>query len=130
MDTLLEVQLESRLDEAQSNDERAEIAENLAQLYLTQLRATDSDDPYRQVLVIRAHDLLSRVSAAPLFDLRIELFINDYALGEDAVELYQLGLLEESGRDQTVQSFVEISRGLRAIMSSIEPELNRLTRRR
>lgn len=130
MDTLLEVQLESRLDEAQSNDKRAEIAENLAQLYLTQLRATDSDDPYRQVLVIRARDLLSRVSAAPLFDLRIELFINDYALGEDAVELYQLGLLEESGRDQTVQSFIEISRGLRAIMSSIEPELNRLTRRR
>lgn len=130
MRALLEVQLESRLDAAENADDRAEIAEDLAQLYLEQLRAIDGEDPYRQVLVIRARTLLDRVSAAPLYDLRIELFVHDFASYEDAIELYQLGLLDETNRVQAIGAFVEITRGLRAIMSAIEPELNRLTRRR
>jgi len=130
MGSLLEVQLESRLSRASDALERAELSEQLAQLYLSQLREIDATDPYRQVVVIRAKSLLTRVSAAPMFDLRLELLINEYSTNENAIELHRLGLLGDTKRAEAEKTLKETRRELSIIKGKLEPELDRLTRRR
>lgn len=130
MTQLLETQLETRLERASDEAERARLAESLAGLYLDQLREIDANDPYRGVVVVRARSLLSRVEATPMLDLRLELLVNDYSEHEEAVELHRLGLLGESRRSTSRGVLVETARSLRNIERDLAPELERLTRRR
>lgn len=130
MTQLLETQLETRLEQATDESDRARLAESLASLYLDQLRDIDEDDPYRDVVVVRAKSLLSRVQATPMIDLRLELLVDAYTQQEEAVELHRLRLLGESRRSTAQGVLTETARALRAIERDLAPELERLTRRR
>lgn len=130
MDTLLEVQLEERLDHAQSDDEREALGEELSALYLRQLRELDSSDPYRQLTLNRARALISRLNQAPLYELRLELLITEFGAHEQDIELHRLGLLTQDRNQVARQSMVDAGRGFGRIVASINPELSRLDRRR
>ena len=129
MDTLLEVQLESRLDDADSDEERALLAEELASLYLGLLRELDQQDPYFELIHARAKLLLNRVAVAPMSDLRLELLIGTFSSNENAIQMHRLELLKQNQRESALAAFRETQRGLHAMMGTIEPELNRAQRR-
>lgn len=130
MDQLLEVQLESRLLQADDDDERREIAESLSSLYLAQLRAVERDDPYREVVVLRAQSLVDRMALVPLRELRLELLVDTYVDNEHAIELAQLQLLSDTERARAVQMMQETRRGLSQLLYGSEQEIERLARRR
>jgi len=130
MDTLLEVQLEERLEQAQSDEEREALGEELSTLYLRQLRELKPDDPYRQLTLNRAQALITRLDQAPLYALRLELLINEFSTHEPDIELHRLGLLEPDLAPIARQSMTESARGFERLLASIEPELSRLDRRR
>ncbi len=130
MDTLLEVQLESRLEASGDPAERAALGEELSQLYLRLLRELDHSDPYRVLLLNRASDLVQRITDAPMYELRLELLISAYGAQEESIELHRLRLLGAAQREDAREAMLQTSRGLRALLSTLEPKLNRLDRRR
>lgn len=130
MDQLLEVQLESRLEQADSDEERAAIGETLSELYLRQLREIDRADQYRQVVLIRAQALVDRLSSVPLHELRLELLIDKFLTHENAIELQQLLLLDDTGRAIALSEIREAVRDLDILLASIDPDLERMRRRR
>lgn len=130
MDQLLEVQLESRLEQADSDEERAAIGETLSELYLRQLRELDRADQYRQVVQIRARTLVDRLDSVPLHELRLELLIDQFLTHENAIELHQLLLLDDADRAIALSGIREAVRELDMLLASIDPDLERLRRRR
>lgn len=130
MDTLLEVQLEERLEQAESDEERTALGEELSSLYLRQLRELNADDPYRELTINRAISLVNRLDQVPLYDLRLELQIISFVAHEQDIELYRLGLLERDRQLLSRQAMTESARAFDRISASIEPELSRLDRRR
>lgn len=126
---LLEAQLEQRIDDAQDEQQRAELAQELSLLYLRQLRATKPDEPYRQLLLLKASALVSRMAQAPMHELRLELLIDAYIRVEPDVEYFRLGLLSPQQTEMDIATLAGIGRGLDAITAVMEPELERETRR-
>ncbi len=126
---LLEVQLEQRMGEADDEEQRDQLAMELSRLYLRQLGETGKDDPYRQIVLLRAEGLVSRLAQAPLYELRLELLIDEYVRIEPDVELWRLGLLDPDRRDKDISRLGELSRKLGSIISTIEPELELVQRR-
>ncbi len=130
MISLLEVQLEDRIRSAKDEAERSELIEELSDVYLGQLRAFDQGDPYRQIVMNRAKSLVDRMGSAPMYELRLAILIEGY-LGVDAkVELARLELLEPQQRADAIEGLVELSRGLKALVSKLDPEVARLERSR
>jgi hypothetical protein len=130
MGQLLEVQLESRLEQTEDTAERAEIAASLSALYLAQLRAVDRTDPYREIVIYRAQSLVDRVSAAPMHELQLELLVDRFVKHENAIELAQIELLGQEARGLALGALREMNRELRRLLNGTEQELDRLSRRR
>lgn len=130
MDQLLEVHLESRLEHAESDEERAAIGETLSDLYLRQLRELDRTDQYRQVVLIRARTLVDRLGSVPLHELRLELLIDRFLTHENSIELHQLLLLDEAERALAIAQIRQGVRDLDMLVASIDPDIERLKRRR
>jgi tetratricopeptide (TPR) repeat protein len=122
--SLLEVQLEDRINSARNKDEKSELVEELSQLYLDQLRSLSRDDPYRQLVVLRARSLITRMDSIPMHELRIELHIEGYLELEPRVELARLGLLDASLQEEAIADFMLIKRDLNAVASQLEIKVN------
>jgi tetratricopeptide (TPR) repeat protein len=130
MDQLLEVHLEDQLGRAESETERAQIAAALSDMYLRQLRSVKRDDPYRDVVVIRARELVDRIQTTPLFELKLELLVDAFVTHENAIELHQLRLLDAESRAEVLEAFRSTLLGLEQMLAQVVPELNQLSRRR
>lgn len=130
MDQLLEVHLEDQLGRASSDSERDEIAAALSDMYLRQLRTVNRDDPYHDVVVIRARELVDRIQTTPLFELRLELLVDAFVTHENAIELHQLRLLDAGSRAEVLAAFQTTRRGLEQMLAQVVPELDQLSRRR
>lgn len=130
MDQLLEVQLESRLERADSQPEREEIAGALSSLYLQQLRTLDRNTPYREVVLLRANALIERVPSVPLHELRLELLVDAFVSHEDAIELSELRLLDAGSRAESLGVMRDTRRGLNRLLAETKKELDLLERRR
>ncbi len=128
--SLLEVQLEKRIGNAKDSDERLQLVEELSDLYLEQLHAFDNDDPYRQIVLNRARSLISRMGAASMYELRIELLIEMYSSVETKIELARLDLLELHERSSVLAQLKEANHQLRALSSKLDPAVAHLERLR
>lgn len=130
--SLLEVQLEDRIGNAKDSDERTRLVEQLSGLYIEQLKAYGRDDPYRQIVLIRAQSLTRRMSSMPMYDLRIELLIEVYTAVESAVELSRLELLDQDQRLQAISELEDAYTQLGVLSSKLDPAVThkeRLSRR-
>lgn len=130
MDQLLEVQLESRLEHADSDDERDEVIRSLSALYLRQLRSVGQADPYREVVLTRADWLIQIADDVPLYELRLEVLVNAFVSNENAIELHQLGLLDSAQRQAAADAMGEAHDGLTRLLTETMPDEERLVRRR
>ncbi len=130
MDSLLETQLESRLNAADDEQDREELAESLSELYLRLLRELAADDPYRELLLNRARALVTRLDQVPMYELRLELHISSFSAHEHTIELHRLALLDPLPMRDARDAFIGARRGLELLLSKLEPELARLDRRR
>jgi len=130
MDQLLEVQLETRLDQAVDQEERIEIATSLSELYLSQLRALEREDPYRQIVLNRARSLADRAPAVPMNELRLELLVDAFVQHENAIELAHLRLLDDASRSRALAAMKQAHRGLTQLLAGSQQDFDRLSRRR
>ncbi|MDF1808406.1 MAG: hypothetical protein P1U42_01790 [Phycisphaerales bacterium] len=128
MITLLEAQLEGRIEDAGNQDERVELSEQLSKLYLDQLKSIAKDDPYRQIVINRASELANRMKSMPMFDLRIELLIEQYLAVEQSVELSRLSLLDFGSRQSALNSLQEMSPKLKSLTSQLDFEVEQSER--
>ncbi len=128
MTSLLEVQLEDRIRNAKSDSERSQLAKELSAIYLDQLRSTQPDDPYRQIILMRAQSLLNRMTSVELYELQIELYIEAYLGVEHAVELSRLQLLEPDRRQAALDELSMLHRELKLLASRLDPEVAQLER--
>lgn len=129
MTPLLEAQLEDRIARADEAEQIEDLARQLSDLYLTQLRQLSPADAYRQVVLIRARALVERMTSVPMYELRLELIIDRYTRVEPDVELSRLGLLGDEPRAKAIARLVEIERELGILVAKLEPELAQATRR-
>jgi len=128
MITLLEAQLEERIEEAGNQTERIELSEQLSKLYLDQLKSISKDDPYRQIVIHRASELARRMKSMPMYDLRIELLIEQYLAVEQAVELSRLSLLDQDSRQSALSALQEMSPKLKSLTSQLNFEVEQSER--
>lgn len=128
MFSLLEIQLEDRIANARDKEDRLRLAEELAGVYLEQLKLYDRTNPYREIIVLRAQSLTKRMGSMPMFDLRLELLIDGYLGVESEVELARLELLDEGKRALAIVKLDELSHQLKALSSKIDPAVVRVER--
>lgn len=126
--SLLEIQLEERIEDSADDDERSKLAEELSDLYLNQLRSFDQDDPYRPIVVNRAQSLVTRMGSIPMYELRIELLIEAYIAVEPNVELARLELLDLDKRSSAIADLSAMDRKLKAITSKLDPKVAKVER--
>lgn len=127
--SLLEAQLEDRIERA-SDEERVELVDKLSELYLTQLRAVSKDDPYYDLLRVRAESLIARMGSRDMYELRIELFIELYLSVEPQVELARLELLEFEERAVAIAALKSLDSKLSTLITQLDPEVAKIERTR
>lgn len=113
---LLAEHLYARLDQVDRR-ERIDIAERLADLYVSLLRET-ADHARRAHWEQQARDLLTRVPEADSTELRLDLLRAAYTQAEEAAERWRLRLADEEEMGQTL-----------AAMRSLEPQFDDLATR-
>jgi hypothetical protein len=125
---LLEVQLNERIRDAKDQNERVELAEQLAQLYLDRLRSFGHDDPYREIVLNQANAFVAGMSSIPMYDLRISLLIESYLMVESKVELARLELLDQEDRASAIDRLTVTNRTLGTLSSKLDPAVELLER--
>lgn len=113
---LLAEHLYARLDQVDRR-ERVEIAERLADLYVSLLRET-ADHARRAHWEQQARDLLTRVPEADSTELRLDLLRAAYTQAEEAAERWRLRLADKEEMGQTL-----------AAMRSLQPQFDGLATR-
>ena len=123
--SLLKVQLESRIEKTSSANQRDQLVTQLSELYLEELKATDPNDPYRQVVLHQAYALISKMGSSSMYELRIELIISEYQSYETAVELHRIELLDSDRHQSTLQGLKDLRQRLKALTRKLDPEVAR-----
>ncbi len=123
--SLLKVQLETRIERENSADGRDDLVTQLSELYLEELEATDPNDPYRQVILLQAYALISKMGTSSMYELRIELIVSEYQRYEAAVELHRIELLEPDRHQSTLQGLKDLRRRLKTLTNKLDPEVAR-----
>tara|TARA_R110002072_G_scaffold42064_20_gene118704 strand:+ start:135658 stop:138300 length:2643 start_codon:yes stop_codon:yes gene_type:complete len=135
---LLKAQLKDRLSAAQElaandqdparsieHDQAIEaLVEQLAGIYLQELKAIEQSDPYRAVVQIQAQSLLDAMPRVGMYELRIELIVGEYLQIEPAVELHRLELLDDADRIGSAAELIEVTQQLGALSAKLDLSVN------
>ncbi len=113
LDALLAVQLRARLSQS-VGARQAELAEQLAELYVKLMDAAETDDE-RDRLEALGRELLSAAPKAASTDLRLSLHRAVFKRAEKTAESWRLRLVEPVQRDEALRAFRGLRRELEAI---------------
>jgi len=109
----LAAQLRARLERA-AGEERVEIAERLAEVYVSLLTRAESGAE-RARWEQAGRGLLASVPEADSLDLRLDLHRATYARAEEIAERWRVGLASPAEREEAIATFESLERELAAI---------------
>ena len=128
MMSLLESQLESRIEDAKDLDEREQLTNQLSQLYLDQIRKYDRNNALREVSLNRARRFIMQMGSSTLYELRIELLVDEYTELEPKVELKKLLLLDDLDLNSVIEKLDELANAFDVICNKLDPAVAQLER--
>ncbi len=131
---LLKAQLKDRLAESQElaatdqdparsiehNQAIEALVEQLAGIYLQELKAIEQSNPYRAVVQIQAQSLLDSMPRVGMYELRIELLVGEYLQIEPSVELHRLELLDDADRIGSAAELTGVTQQLGALSAKLD----------
>jgi len=135
---LLKAQLKDRLSAAREqaandqdpariieHDQAIEaLVEQLASIYLQELKAIEQSNPYRVVVQIQAQSLLDTMPRVGMYELRFELLVGEYLQIEPSVELHRLELLDDADRTGSVAELIGVTQELATLSAKLDLSVN------
>ncbi len=108
LDVLLEVQLFDRLQQEKDSTKRLALADQLSEIYRTQLVSKGLSERDRMDVRLRSQVLVGMMPPNTLLELRVELLVQQYADHEQAADHDRIGLLNPDAKALAIVAMEEI----------------------